>query len=108
MLEKLLDDLEARVASIEERLEEDNDFSIGEEFQNSFDKLMDLYTEIKSNDIEPFYYGGFSEKQEKLFEIQKKRFKKLESRINIIKNDTDIDNDSDSEWMSDEDGNAED
>lgn len=108
MLEKQLNELEERIASIEDRIEEDNDYTSSEVFQIEYEEMVDSFSMIKETEIDPFPYGEVSEKREEAFLIQKKRFKKLESRIKTIKDETDIEGDSDSDLMSDKDGNEED
>lgn len=102
MLDKLLIDLENKIIILEDKLEADSNFTCEDEFQTIYDELIDFYTMIKDHEIDGFPSQEMSDTRNELFLKQENKFNKLESRINKIKEDYDLEDGLDSDWMFDD------
>ena len=105
---KQLDELESKISTIEDRLEKDEDFADGNEFQLLYNELIECYTSIKDFEVDAFPHGSVSEKTEASFSVHLTRFKKLKSRIKSLKDETDIEGWLSADWMFDKDNPSED
>lgn len=101
MLSKSLEELEAKIKEIEDRIEVDDNFVYEDSFQTLYDNLIELRNMIQECEIDSFPYGEVNDKREETFHKQKKVFNKLKSRIIEIENEAGIEK-IEAKWMQDD------